>query len=64
MNQQQYLSDKALASRWDVHRGTTWEWANQGRIPKPIKLGPRFTRWRLSDILEWEAAQEAKGEAQ
>lgn len=53
----QLLTDKDLAARWSVHRITPWEWARQGRIPKPIKLSSRCTRWRLSEILEWEAKQ-------
>lgn len=54
----QFLSNKDLAARWSVHPITPWEWSRQGRIPKPVKLSPRCTRWRLADILAWEAEQE------
>lgn len=27
------------------------------RFPAPVKLGPSTTRWRLSDLARWEAAQ-------
>jgi predicted DNA-binding transcriptional regulator AlpA len=57
--QKTLLSDKDLASRWSVHRVTPWEWARQGRIPKPVKISTRCTRWKLADIEAWEARQEA-----
>ncbi|GGY82005.1 helix-turn-helix transcriptional regulator [Marinobacter zhanjiangensis] len=53
------LSDKDLAARWSVHRVTPWEWARQGRIPKPVKISTRCTRWRVAEIEAWEAKQEA-----
>jgi predicted DNA-binding transcriptional regulator AlpA len=33
----------------------------QGNFPKPLKLGPRITAWRVEDIREWivERAAEA-----
>lgn len=52
------LSDRDLAARWSVHRVTPWEWARQGRIPKPVKLSSRCTRWRVAEIEAWEAKQE------
>lgn len=27
----------------------------EGRFPKPLKLGPRCSRWRACDIREWLA---------
>jgi hypothetical protein len=27
-----------------------WEGVRSGRFPKPIKLGPRITVWRVEDI--------------
>jgi len=32
---------------------TSW-WAGikSGKFPKPVKLGPRTTAWRLEDVLE------------
>jgi prophage regulatory protein len=29
-----------------------WLGVRSGRYPKPVKLGPRTTAWRASDILE------------
>lgn len=33
-----------------VCRSTWWEMVKDGRAPQPIKLGPRTTCWRESDI--------------
>ena len=33
-----------------VGRSTWWRGIQEGRFPKGIKLGPRTTAWRVSDI--------------
>lgn len=33
-----------------VSKSTWWEGVKSGRFPKPIKLGPRTTAWRVEDI--------------
>ncbi len=33
-----------------VGKTTWWEGVRSGRYPKPIKLGPRITAWRVEDI--------------
>jgi len=33
-----------------VGRSTWWDGVKTGRFPKPIKLGPRTTAWRVEDI--------------
>lgn len=34
-----------------VSRSTWWAGVKSGRFPKPVKLGPRTTVWRVEDIL-------------
>jgi prophage regulatory protein len=34
-----------------VGRSTWWAGVKEGRFPKPVKLGPRTTAWRVEDIL-------------
>jgi predicted DNA-binding transcriptional regulator AlpA len=31
-------------------RSTWWAGVKSGRFPKPVKLGPRITAWRVEDI--------------
>ena len=33
-----------------VSKSTWWEGVKAGRYPKPLKLGPRITVWRVEDI--------------
>ena len=33
-----------------VSRSTWWAGVKDGRFPKPHKLGPRITVWRVEDI--------------
>ena len=35
-----------------VCKSTWWSGVKSGRFPQPIKLGPRTTVWRVSDIRE------------
>ena len=33
-----------------VSRSTWWAGVRDGRYPRPVKLGPRITAWRVEDI--------------
>ena len=33
-----------------VSRSTWWQGVKDGRFPQPVKLGPRTTAWRWSDV--------------
>lgn len=35
-----------------IGRSTWWAGVRSGRFPKPVKLGPRTTAWRASEIRE------------
>ncbi|PCF95278.1 helix-turn-helix transcriptional regulator [Vreelandella nigrificans] len=52
-----WLTVKSLANRFDTHPSTIYRWAQQGRFPKPVKLGENLTRWALSDVEAWEQSQ-------
>lgn len=34
-----------------ISKSAWWQGCKEGRYPKPIKLGPRTTAWRASDIV-------------
>jgi len=59
--QETFVSDRQLAERYDVNRASIWRWAKDrtNSFPKPVQLGPQITRWKLSDILAFEAAKSA-----
>jgi prophage regulatory protein len=55
-----YISDRHLAARYGVHHLTPRRWLKTDpTFPKPLRLTPGCTRWRLSDIEAWEAAKGA-----
>lgn len=33
-----------------VRKSTWWAGVKSGRFPRPVKLGPRTTAWRVEDI--------------
>ena len=33
-----------------VSKSTWWAGIKAGRFPRPVKLGPRITAWRVEDI--------------
>ena len=53
-----------------ISKSAWWQGCKDGRYPKPIKLGPRTTVWRASDIaalmrkLCQQFAQEKNGKEQ
>jgi prophage regulatory protein len=52
-----YTTDVKLAERYGVSRGTIWRWASKGEFPKPLKLSPGCSRWKIEDVDEWESAR-------
>jgi predicted DNA-binding transcriptional regulator AlpA len=43
-------SNSAIAPIIPVSSSTWWLGVKSGRFPKPVKLGPRTTAWRVEDI--------------
>jgi predicted DNA-binding transcriptional regulator AlpA len=44
--------DPPIAAPIPVSKSTWWAGVKSGRFPKPVKLGPRITAWRVEDIRE------------
>lgn len=59
-----YLRDIDVAIRYDVSRPTIWRWVKYGTLPQPVKLSNGATRWRISDLLDWELKQVTTGGVQ
>ena len=59
-----YMTDRQIGARYNVHHLTPRRWLKDDpTFPRPIKLTPGCTRWRLSEIEVWEA-QRAKDKAE
>jgi len=44
-----------------VSKSTWWHGVSTGRFPKPIKLSPRITVWRIKDIQALIESPEQEG---
>ena len=42
--------DPPIPAIMPVSRSTWWQGVRDGRFPKPVKLGPKTTAWRVEDI--------------
>ncbi len=42
--------DPPLSPIIPVGRSSWWQGVRDGRYPKPVKLGPKTTAWRVEDI--------------
>ena len=45
-----FLRIKGVCTFLGCGEATVWRWVRAGRLPKPQKLGPRFTVWKRSEI--------------
>jgi prophage regulatory protein len=46
-------SDPPIPALVPVGKSTWWQGVKTGRFPRPVKLGPRTTVWRVEDIREF-----------
>lgn len=60
-----YLRLADMRTRYRVSGSTIWNWAadESTGFPKPIRLGPNTTVWRIADLLQWEQKQAVKSGA-
>jgi prophage regulatory protein len=59
-----YIRAAALCPKvlpWNV--ATLWDRSARGVFPKPIKMGPKITAWRVGDVRAWIAEQAALSRA-
>jgi len=53
-----YITDRQIGARFNVHHLTPRRWLKTDpTFPKPVRLTPGCSRWRLSDIEAWESAK-------
>jgi len=44
------LTVKEVAELLKLHERTVWRMSVMGEIPRPVKIGSKAQRWRLSDL--------------
>lgn len=47
-----YLRLSQILNIIPISKSAWWEGCRSGLYPKPVKLGPRTTAWRVEDIRE------------
>lgn len=52
---EQLLKPSDLCTKLRVSIDVLDEMQEQGKLPEPIRLGPRTRRWREADINQWIA---------
>lgn len=57
------LSMKEVQGLIGMGPSSIYAWARDGRFVQPIRLGARCTRWKLSQVQAWIAAQGDEGKA-
>ena len=55
----EYVGSAFLEARYGVSRITIWSWTKEGKLPQPVYLAHNVKRWKLSNLLAWEAAKAA-----
>jgi len=50
-----FLTVTQVVERYSVSTDSIWRWKRNGKFPKPVRVGPGSTRWKLSDLLKHES---------
>lgn len=58
---QPMLRTDAVMALCGLSRSTLELWVQQGRFPKPVKLGPKIRAWCYADIESWLASRTVDG---
>jgi prophage regulatory protein len=49
-----FLTVGQVADRYGVSTDSIWRWKRDGAFPKPFRVGPNCTRWRVSDLIDYD----------
>jgi len=61
--EERFLRLPEVVRRVGVAKSSIWLWAREGKFPKPLKISPRVTCWRESEIAAWIASRVEAGRA-
>jgi prophage regulatory protein len=60
-HEERFLRLPEVVRRCGISKSSVWLWVREGRFPSPIRVGPRVTCWRASEIDNWIEAKAAEG---
>ncbi len=47
-----FLRLEQILRLYPISKSSWWDGVKTGRFPQPIKLGPRTTAWKASEVME------------
>ena len=50
---ERFLRARDVAGLVGLSESEVWQRVSEGRLPRPMQLGPKYTRWALSEIDAW-----------
>jgi excisionase family DNA binding protein len=50
-----YVTTRWVCERYAISNSTLYVWIKEGRLPAPIRIGPRAVRFAMPSLLEFEA---------
>ena len=53
------ITSRQITEETGISRATIYRLLQNGAFPKPIRIGPRATRWLASDIKAWLVERKA-----
>lgn len=46
----EYLAVRDIRAIYGLSEAAVWRWTKEGRFPKPVRIGTRWTRWLKSEV--------------
>ncbi|WMP16961.1 helix-turn-helix transcriptional regulator [Thiothrix lacustris] len=53
---------KEVAILFKLSTSSIWRLTKEGKLPPPVKIGLKATRWKQSELEEFIGAMESKGD--
>ena len=53
MKEEQFIRLPKVMELVGVQKSAIWKWIGEGTFPKQLKLTPRVSVWKLSEVQEW-----------
>lgn len=47
------INIKEVSYMMGLKRATIYKWINEGKFPRPLKVGEKASRWKRNEILEF-----------
>jgi len=54
-----FVRAPTVCALYGISLATTWRWSESGRLPKPVKIGPRVSAWSVRALRAKRTAEVA-----